>query len=423
MSKRTGLLLFLLLAAVFLVLNRAAYRGYFQDDDINSIAWTRWNPALEYLKGALTPVYSHSYRAVGFYYYHLTGRAFGLDFPKYVAVIQAIHLLNLWLLWLLMRRMGSPPLAAAAGCVFFALHAALLDTVWKPMYVFDLLCGTLCVASVLFWARGRWILSFFAFWLAYKSKELAVMLPVVLVCYELWFGGRRWLRLAPFVAASLSFAAQALLLHPEQAGDYSFHFTLDTIAATAPFYAEKVFLTPYLGFLLPLGAVVARNRRTWFGLAMMGLFLFPLLWLPGRIYSGYCYLPFTGLAIAMAGIAETAKPAAIAIFFLLWLPADIYWLNAQGDETLRHDRDTREWITTLGKFAKTRPAVTGFVYKGFPEAFHNWSAEAGVKYFFRLLDITVPPANSPEGAQLLRNGRVAILNWDAVRHRLEIQTP
>ena len=420
MSKRAGLILFFLLAAVFLVLNRAAYRGYFQDDDINSMAWTRWNPAFKYLKGALTPIYSHSYRAVGFYYFHVTGRAFGLDFPKYVAVIHAIHLLNLRLL---MRRMGSPPLAAAAGCVFFAMHAALLDAVWKPMYVFDLLCGTLCVASILLWARGRWILSFVSFWLAFMSKELAVMLPLVLVCYELWFGGRRWLRLAPFLAASLSFAVQALLLHPDQAGDYTFHFTLDTIATTAPFYAGKVFLTPYLGFLLPLGAVTARNRRTWFGLAMMGLFLFPLLWLPGRISSAYCYLSFTGLAIAMAGIAEHAKPAAIAIFFLLWLPADIYWLNAQRDETLRQDRDAREWITTLGKFANTRPAVTGFVYKGMPETFHIWGVEAGVKYFYRLLEVTVPPVDSPEGAQLLKNGRVAILNWDAGRHRLQIQTP
>ncbi len=417
------MLLFSLLAAVFLVLNRAAYQGYFQDDDINSIAWTRWNPAFEYLKGVLTPIFSHSYRAVGFYYFHALGRAFGMDFPMYVAALHAIHLLNLWLLWLLMRRMGSPPLAAAAGCVFFALHAALIDAVWKPMYVFDLLCGTFCVASVLLWARGRWILSFLAFWLAYKSKELAVMLPLVLLCYELWFGGRRWLRLAPFLAASLWFGVQALLLHPVEAGDYAFRFTLDTIATTAPFYAGKVFLTPYLGFLLPLGAVTARNRRTWFGLAMMGLFLFPLLWLPLRIFSAYCYVPFTGLAIAIAGIVETAKPAAIAIFFLLWLPADIHWLNAQGNQTLQEGQDAREWLTTLGKFAKTRPLVDDFVYKGFPESFHNWSAEAGVKYFYRVLKVTVPSIDSPEGAQLLRNGRVAILNWDPARHRLEIQTP
>jgi hypothetical protein len=113
----------------------------------------------------------------------------------------------------------------------------------------------------------------------------------------------------------------------------------------------------------------------------------------------------------------------IAIFFLLWLPADIYWLKAQGNQTLQQDRDAREWITTLGKFAKRQPAVTGFVYQGMPETLHIWGVEAGVKYFFRLLTVTVPSVDSPQGAQLLRNGRVAILSWDAARHRLEIQTP
>jgi hypothetical protein len=423
MSKRTGLILFLLLATLFLVLNRAAYRGYFQDDDINSMAWTRWGSTYEYLKGTLTPVYADSYRAVGFYYFHAAERAFGLDFPKYVAVIHAIHLLTVWFLWLLMRRVGFSPVAAGAGCVFFALHAALFDAVWKPAYVFDLLCGTFCLASVLLWARGYWILSFLSFWLAYKAKELAVMLPLVLVCYELWFGSRRWTRLAPFFAASLSFTVQALLLHPEQTGDYSFHFTRAAIASTAPFYAEKVFLVPYLGFLLPLTAVAARNRRTWFGLAITGLFFFPLLWLPGRIFSAYCYVPFAGLAIAMAGVAETVNPATIAIFFLLWLPLDIHWLNLQRNETLQQDGDAREWIITLSKFAKTGPAVAGFVYKGVPEGFHVWGLVAVVKYSYRLLDVTIPSVDSPEGAQLLRNGRVAILNWDGSRHRLEIQTP
>jgi hypothetical protein len=68
---------------------------------------------------------------------------------------------------------------------------------------------------------------------------------------------------------------------------------------------------------------------------------------------------------------ETVAPTDVFhIFFLLWLPADIYWLNSQGDETLRQGRDAREWITTLGQFAKTRPAVTGFVYKGWDAARH-----------------------------------------------------
>ena len=44
-------------------------------------------------------------------------------------------------------------------------------------------------------AQRRWVLSFIAFWCAYKAKELAVMLPAVLFVYEYWLGR------APFARA------------------------------------------------------------------------------------------------------------------------------------------------------------------------------------------------------------------------------
>ncbi len=421
LSLKTGAISFLLLVLVFLALNRAAYTGYFSDDEFNSMQWTRWGPTIEYVKGVLTPIYANSYRAVGFYYYHVTEHFFGLDFPKYVAVIQVLHLITVWLLWLLMRRMGSPAPAAAFGCAIFAIHAALFGDYWQPMYVFDLLCGTLSVAAILLWAYGRWILSFFALWLAYKSKELAVMLPFVLIAYEWWFGSRRWLRLAPFVAVSLSFGLQALV-HPAPSGDYTFHFTGAALAATLPFYARDIFLIPYLGFLLPLIVLAFGNRRTWFGAAAMLLFFIPLVFLPGRVFSAYCYVPFAGLAILLAGAVEKAKPAVIAALFLLWLPLDVHWLNANRIQTLRQDQDARIWLTTLRGWAESKPAVSAFVYKGLPEGFHDWAPEAGVRYLFHQLETTVPSADSPDGIQALQKGPVALLNWDAGRHRLDIQT-
>jgi hypothetical protein len=421
-SKRTGCALFLLLAAAFLVLNRQAYQGYFQDDEINSMAWTRWGPAIDFLKGTVTPVFAGSFRAVGFYYFRVTESLFGLNFPKYVAVIHAIHLLNVWMVWLLIRRLGAPAAAAAAGVIFFAVHAALFDVFWKPMFVFDLLCGTFCLASTLFWARGNWILSFIAFWLAYRSKELAVMLPLVLVCYELWFGGRRWKMLAPFLLVSLSFTVQALVLNPVAAGPYKFHLSRHTLAKTASFYAGQVFLLPFLGFLLLVGAAIARNRRAWFGLAMAGLYLVPLLCLPGRVLSAYCYLPFTGLALAIAGLAERVKPLAILVFLLAWLPFDIHSLAVQSDATLRQDRDIREWMTTAGKFLKNSPPPAEFVYDGMPAGFYPFGAEATLRYFLFRLDVPFAPANSPEAAQFAKQGRLAILKWDATGHRLTIET-
>ena len=153
------------------------------------------------------------------------------------------------------------------------------------MYVFDVLCTTFCLLSLWCFARERWVLSFIAFWLAYKSKELAVMLPVVLAAYEFWFGKQRWKPLAPFFLVSLSFGLQGMWGNPNKDNDYTFRFTADALARTSAFYASRVFLLPYLGFVVPAFALFARNRRTWFGLAMLGLFLVPMSFSPRQKFQ------------------------------------------------------------------------------------------------------------------------------------------
>src|ERR1017187_10199359 len=309
MSKRAGLILFAAFVALFLTVNRDAYRGYFQDDEIDNLSWAPYLGPLEFLKGAASPRFqANNFRPVGHYYFHAVEEIAGLDFPAFVAVLHAFHLLNVWLLWLVARRLGASPFAAAGACLFFGLHMALFDNFWKPMYVFDVLCATFCLLSLWCYASERWVLSFAAFWLAYKSKELAVMLPAVLLAFEICFGQLRWQPLVPFFLTSLSFGVQGILGNPNQDNDYTFRFTAAALARTSVFYAGRVFLIPYLGFVVPLFALLARNhmssaRRTWFGLAAMGLFFSPLLFLPGRMFSAYCYLPFAGLGIAMTGLA------------------------------------------------------------------------------------------------------------------------
>ena len=328
MAKRYGIPLFVLLAAAFLLLNRGAYRGYFQADDLDNLSWAPSTPATYFFEIALSPLFqTNNLRPVGHFYFHAAGRLFGLNFVPYVLALHAIHLFNVWLLWLLVRRLGAPPLAAAAACLCFALHMALFDAIWKPMYVFDVLCGTFCLLSLLFYACERWVLSLLSFWLAYKSKEVAVMLPAVLVCYELWFGKRRWKPLLPFFLVSLSFGMQAAIRNPNPDNAYTFRFTPAALLKTSVFYAGRVFLIPYAGFALPILALAARTRRTWFGLAMMAALFVPMLFLPGRIFAAYCYVPFLGLAVAASGMAEFAPPWAIAAFFVLWAPIEVHELR------------------------------------------------------------------------------------------------
>jgi hypothetical protein len=421
MSKRSGLILFVAFAALFLFANRGAYRGYFQDDEIDNLSWTPYLSPLDFLKGAVTPQFQvNNFRPVGHYYFHAVEELAGLEFPVFVAVLHGLHLLNVWLLWLVVRRLGAGPFAAAAACFFFGIHMALFDDFWKPMYVFDVLCTTFCLVSLWCFARERWVLSFAAFWLAYKSKELAVMLPVALAAYELWFGKRRWKPLIPFFLASLSFGLQGILRNPNPDNDYTFRFTPDALAKTSIFYASRIFLLPYLGFVVPAFALLARNRRTWFGLAMMGLFLFPLLFLPGRIFSAYCYLPFTGLAIALTGVAEAASPAALALFLALWLPMDIHELRLRQRETLARDAQIRTWMDAVRRFAAGNRRVNAFVFSGAPEGFQRWGVEGALKYFYERTDLKVSSIAEPEAAALMQTPGAALLTWDAARHRLDI---
>jgi hypothetical protein len=286
---------------------------------------------------------------------------------------------------------------------------ALFDAVWKPMYVFDVLCATFCLASILLYAHARWILSFIAFWLAYKAKELAIMLPVVLVCYEIWFGRRRWKPLLPFFLVSFSFGVQGLLFNPNRDNDYTFRFTAAALARTSVYYAGRVFLMPYLGFLLPAAALMAPNRRTWSGLALMGLFLAPLLFLPGRMFSAYCYLPFTGLAIAFAGLCEAGSPMVVAVFFLLWRRA-----------TLAQDDSAREWVTALAKYAGTGPQVGALIYSGGPQGFARWGVEGAIKYLFRGSDPEIHAVDEPGAKQAFQRGNVALLTWEDTAQKLDI---
>jgi hypothetical protein len=426
MTKRAGAVCMLALTALFLLLNRPAYKGYFQDDELDNISWAPRAPASSYLQGALTPrFFPNNFRPVGHFYFFAAGRLFDLDFPKYVAVLQFFHLLNVWLLWMLARRLGATPVAALLACVFFALHMALFDAFWKPMYVFDVLCGTFCLLALLFWIQRRWLLSFAAFWLAYKAKELAVVLPAVLLCYEYWLGTRQWRYLIPFFAASLSFGLQGLMLNPNKDNDYTFRFTFAALRKTAVYYSGRVFLLPYLGFLAPLAAFTGRNRRTWFGLAMAGILFFPLLFLPGRLFSPYCYVPFIGLALTLSGIAESVGPVPVLVFLLLFAPLDLREMRSRRNVTLALDDQIRGWVAPVRELARSNPALDGIVYSGQIPGFAHWGVEGAIYYLFHNDHLRVAYDDDPAAKDVLRLTRIAYITWNpAVRRSIvSLHTP
>lgn len=191
-----------LIAAVLLLcvaVHRQAYGGYWEDDDLDTLTWARLLP----LKNLLLALPSIKYppdqgRAPGYFFFAALYRRHGLEYPPYVLVLQFIQSLNVLLLWILLRRLGLRPAACAAGALFFGFSAALFDGWWKPMFVYDVLCTAFALISILAYAYGRWVVSFAAFWLAFRTKEFGIVVPAVLLGYEILLGRHRWKRLIPF---------------------------------------------------------------------------------------------------------------------------------------------------------------------------------------------------------------------------------
>jgi hypothetical protein len=413
---------FCALVLLFLVANRGAYQGYFQDDELDNISWTPGVPLTGYFSALLSPRYSPvNFRPVGHALFGALGHYAGLRFPPYVAVIHTLHFAIVLLLWFLLRRLKLPHIAAGAGTVFFAFHMGAFDTLWKPMYVFDLLCTLFSLAAILAWTHRRWVVSFLAFWLAYKSKELAVMLPLLLAAYELWLseetGRLRWLRLAPFFAVSLMFGLQAIVLRHDPNHAYRMEVSGAALAGTIPLYAARIFLIPYAGLAVLALPLITRDRRAWFGLACLLLFLAPLLILPGRVFSAYIYLPLAGLSIAAAAIAARAPAWSVGAFFLVWLPWNYHNLRLERRAALTIAQENQAYVKELSRVAAALPESRVFIYDGLPSAMASWGMQGALRFIYSA-EISVFSIEDRDLAQSAAGKDVALLSWDPVTRKL-----
>ncbi len=419
-DKRLAVALFVLLAVAFYVANHGAFRGYFQDDDLDNLSFTRELGLSQFFTPLVWPrVFENNFRPVGHLFYYVMARTAGLNYWAYIAFLQCVHLLNAALLCLLLRRLGLSFLASCAGTLFWVFHMAAFDVFWKPMYVFDLLCGSFCLLSLLAYMKDRWVLSLMAMWLGYRSKEVAIMMPVVIAAYEILLGGRRWKRLMPFFALSLTLGVQAIVQnHHREENDYSLHFTASSLWTCLRFYAGKVILVPYAGFLILL-LFCLRDRRICFGVIGFCALLLPMLLLPGRLFSAYMYVPLIGLGVAAGSAAAKVDPPLIAAFFAIWLPWNYVNLRWDRRVVLANSDDRRAFSRGLAEFSKSNPDVRTFIGGKGPMNVYGTRAAIRLAYppFTKILFTT---QDDPDYPETLRHYPAAVLNWSPVRHDLGI---
>ena len=401
---------------MFIALNYRAYDGFFQDDELDNLSWAPHLDAGDFARGFLNPAFAvNNFRPVGHLYFAVMGRLFGENFPPWMTPTFALHLINGALIFLLARKLKVGAWHALAAVAFFTWSASAMDAYWKPMYCFDVLCTVFSLASILLYAHRRWVLSFVAFWCAYKSKELAVMLPLVLIAWEWWFGERKFWRLIPFVLVSLSFGVQGLLRNPNIDNDYTFRFTPQALRATVPFYARRFLLFRGSGLLL-LPLVLVRDRRVWFGPVAAGCFLFTLLFLPGRLYEAYAYLPLACVAVALAAAASHVRPAWAWLALLLWMPVNLHVLHREQGAKLVADDEAFAFVDALNGWVRKNPGIDTLVYDKLPGAYHPWGVTAAWNIAHKRQSLPVYLGYGPQA-----RGPVAYGMWDARAQRLVFQ--
>ncbi len=335
--------------AAFLIANRAAFEGYFSDDDLDNLSWAMAAGADSFVKELVTPVFSQTNtRPTGGLFYRWAGMAQGLNFEGYLPLLFGIHWLNAGLLYWLLRRKEYGEVEAAAATVFFLFHAALLEAWWKPMYIFDLLAATFCLVTWLAFGSRWWWLGLASFWLAYKSKEVSLFFPVVLALED-------WKRALPFLAISGNFGLQALTANRQRESAYTLRFELASLVTTLPFYAKQLVLNKF-GLLVvsPLALFGWRREVLLAGLGMVVL-MTPLLFLPGRLFSVYLYVPLLvlmpGLAACFGRMPRWALATGLAIFLVL----DYNALREKRKTELALGHEARAYVTQLRAAHAERP--------------------------------------------------------------------
>lgn len=287
------------------------------------------------------------YRPLAQYgYFWLADWLFGYQpLPFHVANL-LLHLGNVVLVARLLRRFTRERLAAGLATLFFAVHSALfLVIAWTALAgeaipLLFILLALDCYARYIASERAAmprraygWLaLTVVATIAAMLSKQVAIVLPVVLLFYGVLFGawGRRPLAIVrrPDTLALLALLAAyfGLVMRvsgPHASGPYALAFDARVLRTAATYalwtldlarlrasYPPVALAVAWLGGLALLAfALWRRDRLLLFGLGWYIAFLAPVLLLPEHLFHYYLYAPLFGAALVVGRLAELALAA------------------------------------------------------------------------------------------------------------------
>jgi hypothetical protein len=265
----------------------------------------------------ILPHFAYNDRPVGFMLERWWFELFGFNYRPQLLCFLSIHFANLLLGFFLMRRMGASALATLGALCAFATLATTVQTVTYLGAIFDVLCLFLMLASTLAFLSkkpGTAALSALLFFLALRTKEFAIVLPVLLlaIAYHEKTLRRLWIHLTIWAVFLIQYALLIRRMIPSiPAGNpYTIHADPRTILTSFLYFTSLIFheeahprrAAAILLLVVAMALYAAYRRRGWilWNLAAYALTLLPVAIIPGNRAQFYVYAPAMFLLFAAA---------------------------------------------------------------------------------------------------------------------------
>ena len=186
-------ILFLLTCALFAPVLSHDFINYDDPDYVTANAVVQRGLSAEGVRYAFTSLQPYYWQPLTWLSLELDSSLFGSSARGYLAVNVLLHALAVVLLFLLMQRATRRVWPSAAVAALWAVHPLRVESVAWVAERKDVLSTLLFIATVYLYVRfterrtaARYIAVVALFILALMSKPMVVMLPVVLILFDIW---------------------------------------------------------------------------------------------------------------------------------------------------------------------------------------------------------------------------------------------
>jgi hypothetical protein len=412
----------------------------FTGDDLMNLNF-HLTPSFPQLLLSNLTYWTTAYRPMGGILYVAIYRLAGFHPMPFRVVCFAILLVNLWLLYRVFLRLTDRREVALLATLLATYHAWLVNLYYSTGTLYELLCFGFYFAAFDYYlgirkagqkVRLRQWLVFLALYIcALNSKELAVTLPVCILCYELiWHESKASARgvtisalvTLPFVIGKLagpdSLATNPLYRPAISASKYlhTFHLYLNVLFYQDHFFRDANTILLVVAMLAL--ALWRRSRTLLFAWCFVLFSVLPFIFVPH--YSGFfLYLPIAGWALYFATAMEMlrerfaqAVPAMVVFLVVALVLAPLHARESHRSMQVFTSADlpTTETIAQLQRVQPSLPKGALLYFQSDPFPPKTFSLVFLVRLFYD--DLTVQVARAKDGDPLEGGHFDGVFRWD-----------